>query len=109
MLPRTTENAVADHIWPVGRYFPGPGLRKSEIEKYKQPLAVSHRVVWRQNCRKWTVWGRFKIEYVNLGLATAFQFQKLIRVGQPCYVYWGRANETELLPIHCGSRVEVAV
>jgi len=45
MLPRTTENAVADHIWPVGRYFPGPGLRKSEIEKYKQPLAVSHRVV----------------------------------------------------------------
>jgi len=26
MLPRATENAVADHIWPEGRYLPTPAL-----------------------------------------------------------------------------------
>jgi len=27
MLPLATENAVAGHIWPVGRYLATPGLR----------------------------------------------------------------------------------
>jgi len=26
MLPRATENAVAGHIWPAGRYLPTPDL-----------------------------------------------------------------------------------
>jgi len=26
MLPRATEDAVAGHIWPAGRYLPTPGL-----------------------------------------------------------------------------------
>jgi len=26
MLQRVTENAVAGHIWPEGRYLPTPGL-----------------------------------------------------------------------------------
>jgi len=26
MLPRATENAVAGHIWPAGRYLPTPVL-----------------------------------------------------------------------------------
>jgi len=28
MLPRATENVVAGHIWPAGRYLPTPGLRE---------------------------------------------------------------------------------
>jgi len=26
MLPRATENAMAGHIWPAGRYLPTPGI-----------------------------------------------------------------------------------
>jgi len=26
MLPRVTINAVADHIWPTGRYLPTPAI-----------------------------------------------------------------------------------
>jgi len=29
MLPQATENAVAGHIWPVGRYLPTPVLDDS--------------------------------------------------------------------------------
>jgi len=29
MIPRATENAVAGHIWPAGRYLPTPGVRDS--------------------------------------------------------------------------------
>jgi len=32
MLLRATENAVAGHIWPAGRYLPTPALAQSAAQ-----------------------------------------------------------------------------
>jgi len=42
MLLRATENALAGHIWPAGRYFPTPALGKRSITRqYKVSEATT--------------------------------------------------------------------
>jgi len=56
MLLQATENAVAVHIWPAGRYLPTPAIYQSSLQcDFCIPYHLATRSV-----TKWRVWPHWK-------------------------------------------------
>jgi len=77
VLLRATENAVAGHIWPVGRYFPTSDL-KHEITLAKNllleesKLSVSHELFFHSQLLK-------KLRLIVTGSCNSSRHQRFMR------------------------------
>jgi len=85
MLPRATENAVAGHIWPAGRYLPTPALNHdchAMIGKHcTKPRGICRASLWSATTRDikeytWpTNWWRILCTFWNIDIDWKCSFQ----------------------------------